>query len=183
MNVHDALQSRRTIQRFRTDPVSDDVIDRALAAANTAPNHKTTWPWRFVLPGPEARELLFRVGLRLKEAKKGPSPELAQHVRADLMNPDRLIVVSQVLAGDPGRIEEDHAACACAVYALMLSLHADGVGTKWGTGGMTRDPEALRILGIGATEKIIALVWVGHPAIVPTPPKRLPLSELVRRVP
>lgn len=183
MDLHEALATRRTTQRFRTGPVPDAAIDRALAAAMMAPNHKTTWPWRFTLPGPEARERLFRVGLRLKEAKKGPSPDLEAHVRQEMLAPDRLVVVSQVVAADPGRAEEDYAACACAVYALMLSLHADGFATKWGTGGSTRDPEALAALGIGPGEKVIAYVWVGEAAVPAPTPKRPPLSELVRRVP
>ncbi|MEQ1504437.1 MAG: nitroreductase family protein [Myxococcota bacterium] len=183
MELHHALLSRRTIQRFRPGPVEDQVIERALEAAVSAPNHKATRPVRFVLPGALAREVVFRVGLRLKSAKKGTSPELEARVREDLLAPDRLIVVTQVVADDPNRAEEDYATCACATYAILLSLHADGVGAKWGTGGITRDPEVLAALGIDAPrERITAFVWVGWPEIVPT--AHLPaIADVVRRVP
>jgi nitroreductase len=87
-------------------------------------------------------------------------------------------------AADPGRAEEDYAACACAVLNLLLSVHADGVGAKWHTGGPVRDPETFRILGLDpAQHKIVALVAIGWPEIVPATPARPPLSELVRTVP
>ena len=30
-----------------------------------------------------------------------------------------------------GVAREDYAACCCAVHNLCLSLHAEGIGTKW----------------------------------------------------
>lgn len=184
MDLHEALLSRRTIQRFLPGPVPADAIDRALAAAVHAPNHKTTWPWRFTLVGPAARERLFRVGLRLKAAKKGLTPELEEHVRTDMLFPDRLVVVSQVVDPDRGRAEEDYAACACAIQNLLLSLHADGVGAKWGTGGTLRDPETFDVLGLDpARQRIVGFVWVGRPAIVPQTPRRPALETVVRQVP
>lgn len=183
MDLHEALVTRRTIQRFRPGAVPQEPIDRALEVAVMAPNHKATWPFRFTLVGPETREHLFRIALRLKEAKKGPSPELEAQIRLEMLVPDRLVVVSQVVAADPGRAEEDYATCACATYALMLSLHADGLATKWGTGGSTRDPEALRVLGLAPHDRVVAFVWIGYPAITPQTPKRPPLQELVRAAP
>lgn len=183
MELHQAIAQRRTIQRFRAGVVPEEIIERAISAAILAPNHKATWPFRFVLPGPVARERLFQIGLRLKAAKKGNSPELEAAVRQDMLIPDRLVVVTQRVAREPERAEEDYAACACAVQNLLLSVHADGYGAKWGTGGTTRDPEARELLGLVSDERVIAFVWVGLPEIVPSAPKRPPLADLVRSVP
>jgi nitroreductase len=185
MDVHEALRTRRTVQRFAPGPVSAEVLDRALQAAHLAPNHKLTWPWRFVLPGPEARERLFRVALRLKATKKGcPPADLEALMRTKTLNPDRLVVVTQFLAGDAFREEEDYAACCCAVQNLMLSLHADGVHSKWSTGDATRDPESLDVLGIDPErERVVGWIWVGHAEVVPRTPPRPDLAVHVRHVP
>ena len=184
MDVHEAIRNRRTIQRFRPGPGPEDVMTRALEAATWAPNHKTTWPFRFLRPGPETREALFRIALRHKQEKKGPSPELEAKVRGDWLVPDQIVVVVQVVASDPGRAQEDYATCACATQNLLLSLHADGVGAKWNTGKVTRDPDALRLLGLDPdTHRVVAFVLVGQPAIVPQPPRRPPLEALVRALP
>jgi nitroreductase len=183
MELHDAIAGRRTIQRFQTGPVPDEVIDRALLAASWAPNHKTTWPFRFVLAGPVARERICQIGLRHKIAKRGPSPELEAAVRQDLLVPDRLVVVTQRVSEDPSRAQEDYATCACAVQNLMLSVFAAGYGSKWNTGALSRDPETASVLELGPQEKVVGLVLVGVPQLVPTAPKRPPMGELVRRVP
>ena len=186
MELHHAISGRRTIQRFEPGSIPDEVLERALAAAVFAPNHKTTWPFRFVLPGPAARQRLFEIGLRAKIAKaeaRGSVPEDCEdQVRAKMLNPDRLVVVVQVVDDDPHRAEEDYAACCCATYGLMLALHAEGFGTKWGTGATTRAPEAHAALGIGANERVVGFIWAGVAEIVPKAPARPPLSELVRRV-
>jgi nitroreductase len=184
MDLHEALRTRRTIQRFLSGPIPDGTLDRALEAATYAPNHKLTFPWRFTLPGPASRQALFRVGLRLRIAKKGTGPEVEAHVRATMLDPAHLVVVSQRVATEPIRADEDHASCAAAVLTLMLSLHADGVGSMWGTGRIVRDPETFEILDLDqARERIVAFVWVGRPAIVPQTPRRPPLSAVVRTRP
>jgi nitroreductase len=183
MELHDTIAGRRTIQRFQSGAVPDEVIERALTAASWAPNHKTTWPFRFVLLGPVARERIFQIGLRHKIAKRGPSPELEAAVRQDLLVPDKLVVVVQKVAEDPGRAQEDYATCACAVQNLMLSVYADGYGSKWNTGALARDPETASVLELGPQDRVVGLILVGVPQLVPTAPKRPPMSELVRRVP
>src|SRR5262245_29593269 len=181
MDVHEALRTRRTVQRFAPGPIPEGALDRALEAAILAPNHKLTYPWRFTLPGPVARQALFHVGLRLRIAKKGTGPEVEAHVRSTMLVPAHLLVVSQVVDPDPIRAQEDYAACATAVLSLMLSLHADGVGSMWGTGRIVRDPETLAILELDPTrDRIVAFVWIGRPALVPQTPRRPPLADVVR---
>ncbi len=178
MDLYHALTSRRTTQRFREGPIDEAALLRALGAARFAPNHKATWPWRFVLAGPETRQVIFAAGLRLKAEKRGFSPELEAAVRRDLLAPDRLVVVVQRLADDENRRTEDYAACSCVVYALLLALHAEGIGSKWGTGATLRDPTVLAALGVDATrERIVGFVWAGQPAVASEAPPRPPLAE------
>src|SRR5688572_27134006 len=173
MDLHEALRSRRTIQRFVSGPIPEGALERALEAAVLAPNHKLTFPWRFTLPGPSTRQALYEVGLRLRIAKKGTGPEVQAHVRATMLDPAHLVVVSQVIDAEPIRAQEDYASCATAVLNLMLSLHGEGVGSMWGTGRIVRDPETLAVLALDPVkERIVAFVWVGRPAIVPQTPRR-----------
>jgi len=184
MDLHEALRTRRTIQRFASGPIPDGALERALEASLLAPNHKLTYPWRFSIPGPVTRQALFRVGLRLRIAKKGTGPEVAAHVRSTMLDPAHLVVVSQVIDPDPVRAQEDYASCATAAFTLMLSLHADGVGTMWGTGRIVREPETFDILGLDpARDRIVAFVWIGRPAIVPQTPPRPPRADVTRILP
>lgn len=185
MDLHTALRTRRTVQRYTDSPVPDAVLLRALEAAHHAPCHKLTWPWRFALVGPEGREALVQLAIRLKAEAKQCDPERMEGpVRSKLGSAPQLVLVSQVLDPDPFRREEDYAATCCAVQNLMLSLHADGFGSKWSTGGFTRAPETYALLGVAPEdERLVGCVLVGKAVQAPNVPPRNPLAEVVRRIP
>jgi len=185
MQTHEALLTRRTVQRFTGEPVPDDVLQRALAAAHQAPCHKLTWPWRFTLIGADTHEWMVQLASQLKAAKKKQCTpaEVQAGVRAKLGSAGQLVAVSQVLADDAFRREEDYAAVACAVQNLCVSLHADGYGSKWSTGGFTSHPSTYERLGIDAeAERIVGVVLVGRPKALPPTPPRPDVATLVRRV-
>lgn len=184
MNTHHALRTRRTIHRWKPEPVPAEVIERALEAAHLAPCHKFTWPWTFHVVGPQTRATLVEVGLQAAERKKGPlSPPQREAVRAKLANAGALIVVSQTPCDDPFRDRENYAAISAAIQNMMLSVHADGYGSKWSTGGVTTAPGTYAALGLDAeTAPIVGFVWVGVPASVPEVP-RPALAQHVRTLP
>jgi nitroreductase len=181
--VHAALTGRRTVHRYVPEPVDPAILSRALEAAHAAPCHKLTWPWRFTRVGRATREALVQVAIRLKSARSPLDADRCAALRRKMLDPAELVVVSQVLADDPFRRQEDYAATACAIQNLSLSLAAEGVGSKWSTGGVTRDPETYALLGIDpAAEQIVGFVWVGYAAKEPPVPPRPPLDTVVRAV-
>jgi hypothetical protein len=65
----------------------------------------------------------------------------------------------------------------------MLYLWKAGVGSKWTTGDITRDPRFLDILGIDAQlASVVGLVWYGYPKLTPTQ-QRKPLAEVFFELP
>jgi len=184
MDLHRALIERRTVHRFVPGPVPDDVIERAVRAATFAPNHKLTWPWRFVWVGPEARERIVRLNVELKGKGRVLGPDKQASIRRKMLDPDRLLAMVQVRHPDPVRSKEDYATCAMAIQNLSLSLFADGYYAKWSTGAVTRHPETWRVLGVDAErEEVIGFVYVGLPELVPAPADRPDVAEVSRYVP
>ncbi|HTM46498.1 MAG TPA: nitroreductase family protein, partial [Polyangiaceae bacterium] len=112
-------------------------------------------------------------------------PSTVQSSRDKMINPAVLIVVSQVKNSNPDVAREDYAAIACAIQNIMLSLHAEGVGSKWSTGAVIRDERTYTHLGIDhASEEIVAFLWVGVPAKSPIKVvRKRTLGELVRYLP
>ena len=70
MDAHDAIARRRTIHTYNSDVVPAETIERALVAANHAPCHRKTFPWRFTIIGPEARRLVAEVAVGIKAATR-----------------------------------------------------------------------------------------------------------------
>lgn len=166
MDAHAALRARRTTHRFLAGPVPDEVLDRALEAAHFAPCHRRTWPWRFHVLGSRAREALLPVLLDEKR-RKGPLDDgQVEAITRQFGTPAAMVMVVQRIDARPEVAVEDAAAVAAAVQNLQLSLWADGVGCKWGTGGLVRAAATREVLGLADDEAATALLWIGWPAEV-----------------
>lgn len=183
MNVHVAMQTRRTCHTWQDQTVPEEVVERALEAAHMAPCHRLTWPWRFVRVGPQGRERLFEIALALKVGDGEVSDALRQKVGRKVKNPAHLIAVTQRPAATPEVHREDYAAISCAIQNMALSVHADGYASKWGTGGLTRAEDTYQLLGLNRhEEEIVAFIWIGVPDNPPQkPPARPPLADHVRK--
>ncbi len=181
MDLHAAIHERRTIHSYRPEPLEPEVLERALDAAHQAPCHKLTFPWRFVVSGPRTREAIANIAVSLKSSDRTLPPEKITAIQNKVLDPAELVVVAQVRCDDPFRSREDYAACSCAIQNMSLSLTADGVGSKWSTGGLTRDRGTYDVFGIDpAAEEIIGFIWVGLAKETPTV-KRPGLDSVVRR--
>ncbi len=166
--LYAVLEGRRSIHTF--DPsrsVPKSVLENALRLAVHAPNHKHTEPWRFYVAGMETHAQIVALNTELVRQKNGD--EAAANKEARWKAVPGFIVVTCEKSDDALRAREDYAACACAVQNLMLALWADGVGTKWTTGPVTRDARLYNVIGADVdTEAVVGLVHYGYPADVPT---------------
>src|SRR5579883_2912176 len=61
VDVREAIQTRRTIKRYRAEPVPGALIEQVLEAAVWAPNHRLTEPWEFVVVQGETLEQLAQL--------------------------------------------------------------------------------------------------------------------------
>jgi nitroreductase len=183
LDLHTLLHTRRTIHRYLPDPLPPEVLERALAAAHMAPCHRLTWPWRFRVLGPAARERLIPIAVAEKARKAPVSDEQQAAIAAAYRTPPALVLVTSARSAKPEVERENYAATATAIQNLMLAAHADGFGTKWSTGGPTKSPDTYAAFQIDpAVEEIVGMVWMGRAADVPTIP-RPPVADHVQHLP
>jgi len=189
--VHDALRSRRTINDFSPQlPAGwEEALERAVEAATFAPNHKRTEPWRFHLLGPRSIRRVCELNAELVTASKGDAAG-AKKLERWLAIPGWLVVTCVRREGgdsmeEPaGLAREDYAAVCCATQNLCLSLHADGLGTKWTSGPVNFDPRFAGAVGLPDDEYVVGTVWFGAAAgekAPPAPAKRLAVGDVLRQ--
>jgi nitroreductase len=186
MNLQELLADRRTIHDYRPEPLPDGAVERAVAAAIAAPNHRMTEPWRFVRVGPTARSVLADISADLKGGPEKLGEAGLRKLRAKMLDPAELLVVCRVRHADEDVAREDYAAVACAVQNAMLSFWSEGLGSKWSTGAVTTDERTYVSLGIDpGSEEIIGFLWAGHAARMdlPKPRRRRSVAEVLRSVP
>ena len=180
MDIAEAIKKRRTIHTFSKKSVPSEVIEKSIVAANQAPCHRRTFPWRFTSIGIKKRELLYQLQLTLKFGDKRIEESSVKNIRDKMLNPSHLLIATQVCTDNQVQKLEDYAACACAIQNLSLSLVADDVGCKWSTGKITKDPNTYQIAQINSTEEeIIGFIWIGY-GIEPPLIKRPLISTIYR---
>lgn len=163
METIKAIYERRTTHVFISKKVPESIILKAIKAANQAPCHKLTFPWRFYSLGINKRNQIYELAIQIKSSKTLLNQKLKNIIKEKYHNPSHLLVVSQKLNDDQFIKKEDYAACSCAIQNLSLSLTSDGVKTKWSTGIITRHPEIYNIIKIDSKlEEIIGFIWIGY---------------------
>jgi nitroreductase len=160
MEVLDTIHSRRSIRKYRDEPVPEDLIQKLLAAAMQAPSACNQQPWQFVV---------IDEGATLAKIP-GFMPNAAMAAKAPLA----ILVCGDLHLG----VEKSEGYwvldCAAATQNLLLAAHALGLGAVW-TGVYPREQrmESLRRL-VGLPENVIAhsLVVIGYPAEQVQPEER-----------
>lgn len=159
------LKSRRSIRRYKPDPVPDEMVEQLLEAGRWAPSASNRQPWQFIV-------------IRDETIRK----QVAQHaayyfVRWAHVEEAPLLIV---LCGDArSRVYRQflHEDIGLAGAQIMLQARALGLGTCW-IGGLDRKAIAA-ILQVPEHLEVVGLLTVGFPAEDPPPPPRKPLAEIV----
>jgi nitroreductase len=162
----EVLRGRRTIELFLQTPVPAHLLNEAIDAATWAPNHHLTEPWHFYALGSKTKEQCLDLCRDIVTAKKGE--KAGAFKRQSWSEKPGWLVVTCERSEDELLQKEDYAACCAAVQNLMLYLWKAGVGSKWTTGDITRDPRFFDIVGIDEAESfVVALIWYGYPKLTP----------------
>ena len=168
MTVLEAILSRRTVHLYEPSFLSEAELIELLEAGHFAPNHRLTWPWRFTIMGPEAREKMAKLAVEVKLKKGELSPKQIEGILEKMLSPAALVVVSQVRSDDDFQSKEDYAAVACAIQNIAILCQSRSLGSKWSTGAITRSPELYELAGIDfEKEESVGFLWIGKPKVIP----------------
>jgi len=175
--VAEVIRNRRTINAFKPQLPPRELILQAIDLARWAPNHYLTEPWNFYLLSDNTKKRIVDLNARLVAEAKGE--KAAQMKRERWSGIPGWMVVTCDRSEDRQRAKEDYAACCCAIHSFSLYLWSEGVGVKWTTGDVIRDPRFYEYIWADASaEEAVGLVWYGYPDEVPVTVRR-PVSEIV----
>ncbi|MGZ9583290.1 nitroreductase family protein [Paenibacillus marinisediminis] len=162
------IRTRRSIKQFKTDPVPTETISELLDIASWAPNHGLREPWRVVLFTGEGKQIIANAIANNGAKKSDPEPLL--QIPAFL-----LFIVKQ----DPRQKEreEDQTAAAMFIQNFQLAAWERGIGSIMKTGPYIFSPSFLEEVGVKAGEKLIGVLQVGYPNVLPEPRERTPIEQ------
>jgi nitroreductase len=173
----DIIRERRTIRKFRADPVDQALLLELMDIAAWTPNHGLREPWRFIqYKGAGRRILLDAVLGAMSDEEKA---KYAEQRKSELMTiPVHLIVIAPV-DPLPKRREEDYAAACCWIQTFQLAAWERELGVVWKTNNYMFSPAFLDAIGIGEDEKVVGVLHIGYAEVVPEPrPRTASASKL-----
>lgn len=194
-NLHDFLRTRRSVRRFKTDPVPDSILRNLLHTATFAPSAHNRQPWRFiVLTTSPARENLSNAMAeefqRALEKDNLASDEIAKRVsksRERIAGAPLVIILCLDMSEmdeypDSRRKKAEYIiatqSVANAGMQLLLAAHAEGLGGVWVCSPVFAQETVQNALNISETWEPQAMFLLGYPAEAPVLRDRKKLQEV-----
>jgi F420 biosynthesis protein FbiB-like protein len=194
-DLHNFLRTRRSIRRFKPDPIPDSVIQNILTTATFAPSAHNRQPWRFVVVTDISvkRNLADAMAVDFERdlSRDGLSPE---KIQAQIKrSKDRITSapVSILLCLDMSEMDSypDEKrqqaertmaiqSVAAAGLQLLLATHAEGLGGVWACWSLFAQEAILRTLNLPANWEPQAMFFIGYPIEIPEARERKQLDEI-----
>ena len=162
MELMDVIRQRRSIRKYKPDPVPKEDLEHVLEAARLAPSWANSQCWKFVVvTDPKVKSELAKAG----NEWTARAPVLIAAC-ADPSKPGT--------KGDQAYYMLD---IGIAMEHLILAAADRGLGTCWI--GWFKEDVAKRALGVPENIRVVAFTPLGYPDETPSPRPRKALSEIV----
>jgi len=207
LTVSEAINQRRSIRSFRSDPLPDAAILEILEAARLAPSGSNRQPWRFiVVTDDDEKTRLRKICFDQAFIEEAPvvfvcCVDLTAYAKASREKRSQEFIdfgVTETLSGyfaDPALRElflnepdsdlnvhfmSAMANTYIAVEHMVLTATALGLGSCW-VGAIGSVEEMNTLFHLPPTTFVVAVLPVGHPAKMPPPRPRISLDSILLR--
>lgn len=191
------LRTRRSVRRFKPDPVPDSVLRDILHTATFAPSAHNRQPWRFVVLTDSSAKIHLSDAMaeefqRDLQKDQVPPEEIAKRVNRSRERITGAPVVV-ILCLDMSEMDEypdtrrkkaeyiiATQSAANAGMQLLLAAHAERLGGVWVCSPMFAQETVQKALNISSTWEPQAMFLLGYPAETPAFRERKLLEEVVK---
>jgi nitroreductase len=185
MDVMQAIKGRRSIRKYRADPVPEEALQTVLEAARWAPSWSNTQCWRLIVV--RDKETKSKLAGTLKGIRPGRANPATEAVRNA-----PIVIAACAERGLSGFYKDESGQSipatdkgdwwlmfdmALAMQNMSLAAHALGLGTVHN--GLLDAAEAARILGVPENVIVVELLPLGWPDEEPAARPRKEINEFV----
>lgn len=163
MDIIELIRSRRSIRKFKPEPVSDELIEKILEAGRWAPSGLNNQPWRFAIV--KDRGLIEEISKLTHYGKvvRGAQVLLPVFIAADTIY----------------HREKDIQGIGACLQNMLLEINSLGLGAVWLGEIIRSDTPIKQLLGLGSNLELMAVIALGWPDEKPRTTKRKTLKELI----
>jgi len=188
VNTVKAIAARRSIRRFKKDPIPREAIDKILLAGSLAPSAKNRQPWRFtVVEGAKRDEMIeeMRAAIAARE-QEGEDVGSSKGTLGSMGQAPVTVFVHNPAGCHPWLAREANASwleladvqsIGAAIENMLLTAQDLGIGSLWIADVWAAYPELNRWLG--RDDQMVAAVSFGYADEAPPARPRKRQSEIV----
>jgi len=179
LDTIEAIQNRRSIRKYRTDPVDEKTLRTVLEAGRLAPSWSNTQCWKFVIVRDSETKN------KLAETISAP-PGMPANPALNAIRTAPVVIVACAEKGKAGYFEGKAATdkgeywymfdVALAMENMMLAATSLGLGTVHV--GLFDNKKAEEILGVPQGYCVIEMSPLGYPEYQPNPRPRKDAGEI-----
>jgi len=173
MDLMQIIKDRRSVRKFKADPVPDEFIDSILQAGQWAPSWANTQCWRFIV----IRDTEIKEKLAETKGKGNPAGDAIKYapvviaICAELKQSGYYKGEAPTIKGDWYMFDT-----ALAAQNMMLMIHDLRLGTV--PVGLFDSARVEQILQLPESMTIVILLPIGYPDEEPKAPKRKEIGEI-----
>lgn len=157
MEVFKVISERRSIRKYKKEPVPDEILERILEAGRLAPSAANRQPWYFIVVKDD------NVKSKLIDACRGQK-----------FVGDAGAVIA--VLGDPNASRWYRQDPFIAASFMTLEAHEEGLGVCWI--GAFEEEKVKQVLKVPENLSVIILLTIGYPDEKPAPKPRKPREEI-----
>ena len=173
-----ATHRRSSLFVDRERVVTEELLDRLIAVAATAPNHKRTFPWRFrVITGEGRVQLGEALAQDLIEADQAEAK--IEKARAKYLRAPAILAIASIRGENDTMTAENRDAVSAAIQTLLLGATAAGLASYWSTGAAMTSTRLREFCGFDHSDTVVGVIYLGWPTGSPPPIER-PAPEVIR---
>ncbi len=183
MNTTSAIRNRRSVEKYKDQPVEDTKIEELLEMSIKAPSARNRQPWNFVvLQGEPKQDLIDILHNKARSLKKEGEEvgEALSSVRTMRQAPVLILVYNPYTDEeelDSTKRSLDDQSTGAAIENLMLAATDMGLGSLWIGDILLAEEEISEWLE--REDDLVAAVALGHSAEDPSSKPRADLEEIV----
>jgi nitroreductase len=180
MDVIEAIKNRRSIRKYKSDPVDGKTVESVLEAARLAPSWANTQCWRFIVVRDNNTKAQIAETIVA-------NPSLGSNPALNAIKTAPVLIIACAEMGTSGCFQGQTATdkgngwmmfdVALAMENLVLAATSLGLGTVHV--GLFDAQKVASILGVTDKFCVVEMTPLGYPEFQPNPRPRKELSEIV----
>jgi 5,6-dimethylbenzimidazole synthase len=140
--IYKVIRERRDMRHFTAEPVTGEVLEKLMSAAQQAPSVGYMQPWRFVrVTEQKLRQAIYdmvREEIAITAEQVGEKKEAYMKLKLEGINECAELWVAALMEGRDEYLlgrrtmpEMDLASLSCAIQNIWLAARAEGIGMGW----------------------------------------------------